>query len=186
MGRTFTHLTYEQRVEIKKLLDKGESKRSIADKFGVHVSTIYNEIERGMQNGQYVPQYAEELYRNNLSEKGPKAKLDIDKELAQHIAEMILNQEMSPKQIEMQLKKDPQYASRYISAQTIYLNIDKGKIPGVTRETLRTEEVTVYNDGQICIPKWVREKLQIKDGDIMHLEITKSGKIVYQKVKTKK
>lgn len=186
MGHTFTHLDHEQRIEIKKMLSRGESKRSIADKIGVDFSTIYREIKRGTQNGQYDPKYAEQQYRGNLLEKGPKAKLDIDKDLAQYIAEMILIQGMSPKQIELQLKKDPRYMQRGVSAQTIYLNIDKGKIPGVTRETLRTEEVTVYSDGLICIPKWVRAKLDIEDGDILHLDVMKNGKIVYQKIKNNK
>lgn len=36
MARTFTQLTYEQRAQIKQMLDQGISKRRIAETIGVH------------------------------------------------------------------------------------------------------------------------------------------------------
>ena len=182
MGRTFCHLSYEQRVKIRKMLDEGESKSEIAREIGVDRTTIYREIEKGMREGAYDPTYAEGVYRGYLTEKGPKAKLEYDEMLALHIADMILNKSMSPKKIELQLKQEPEYAERCVTAQTIYFAIDKGWIPGVTRETLQVEDVVVSTDGTVCIPKWVLKRLDLKIGDMMHLEVTDDGKIVYQRI----
>ena len=182
MGRTFCHLSYEQRVKIRKMLDEGESKSEIAREIGVDRTTIYREIEKGMREGAYDPTYAEGVYRGYLTEKGPKAKLEYDEMLALHIADMILNQSMSPKKIELQLKQEPEYAERCVTAQTIYFAIDKGWIPGVTRETLQVEDVVISTDGTVCIPKWVLKRLDLKIGDMMHLEVTDDGKIVYQRI----
>lgn len=65
MARTFTQLTYEQRVQIKQMLDQGISKRLIAETIGVHHSTVYREIERGTVNETYDPEYAEKKYQGN-------------------------------------------------------------------------------------------------------------------------
>ena len=71
MPRTYSHLSYEQRLRVKGLLDKGTKKVDIARALGVHNATIYREIDRGSINGIYDPGHAEEQYRGHLSEKGP-------------------------------------------------------------------------------------------------------------------
>ena len=70
MPRTFSHLSYEQRLRIKELLDKGTKKVNIARALGIHNATIYREIDRGSINGIYDPDHAEKQYRGHLSEKG--------------------------------------------------------------------------------------------------------------------
>lgn len=185
MGNAFNHLSYEKRLKIREMLDKGESKSKIADEIGVDRATIYREINKGTRNGEYDPDIAENIYRAGLMEKGPKARLEYDKNLAQHIADMILKQSMSPKKIEMQLKQEPEYAEKRVTAQTIYLSIDKGWIPGVTRESLQLEDVVLSSEGKICIPKWALNKLNLNAGDILHLEVTDDGKIIYQKIENK-
>ena len=40
---------------------------------------------------------------------------------------------------------------------------------------------TDVSGGQICIPKWVLEKLNLKDGDILDLTVTDDGKSIYRK-----
>ena len=47
MGRVYMHLTYDQRLAIKQMLERGNSKKEIAESIGVHTSTIYREIDRG-------------------------------------------------------------------------------------------------------------------------------------------
>lgn len=66
MPRTYSHLSYEQRLRVKGLLDKGTKKVDIARALGVHNATIYREIDRGSINGIYDPGHAEEQYRGHL------------------------------------------------------------------------------------------------------------------------
>lgn len=107
--------------------------------------------------------------------------MDANPELAAHIAELILNQKLSPERIIEHLKTENKYARIPLSKECIYYNLDKGRIPGVTKESLRTESSTLFSGGQIYIPKWVLEKLNLKDGDILDLTVTNDGKIIYRK-----
>lgn len=181
MPRTFTQLTYIQRCKIKELLDAGISKQAIAEIIGVHHSTIYREINRGTVKGQYNPEYAETQYQAKLAEKGQTAILDEKPELAAYIADKILREKWSPEKIAAALKEDKRFSKTPLSKEAIYDNLDKGRIPGVTRDALRTEFSTIFNDGQIYIPRWVLRKLDWKDGTVLHLEVTEDGKIIYQK-----
>ena len=45
VGRVYMHLTYDQRLAIKQMLERGNSKKEIAESIGVHTSTIYREID---------------------------------------------------------------------------------------------------------------------------------------------
>ena len=45
MPRTYNHLSYEQRLRIKELLDKGTKKVDIARALSIHNATIYREID---------------------------------------------------------------------------------------------------------------------------------------------
>lgn len=181
MARTFKHLSFEQKLSLKEMLDGGYPIAEIGTKLGYHRSTIYREIERGSVNGIYDPEYSEEQYQLKQAEKGPEAILDANPELAAHIADLILNQKLSPERIIEHLKAEDKYARIPLSKECIYYNLDKGRIPGVTRKSLRTESSTLFSGGQICIPKWVLEKLNLKDGDILDLTVTDDGKIIYQK-----
>ncbi len=65
MARGFTHLDYEQRLKIEKMLDEGVSKYRIADELGMDPSSIYREIKRGLRDGRYDPDYSNQKYQNN-------------------------------------------------------------------------------------------------------------------------
>ena len=39
----------------------------------------------------------------------------------------------------------------------------------------------MFSDGMICIPKWMRDHLQLQDGVSLHLEIIDSGIITITK-----
>lgn len=69
MGRVYMHLTYDQRLAIKQMLERGNSKKEIAESIGVHTSTIYREIDRGTVNGHYDPTAAEEAYQDKIGGK---------------------------------------------------------------------------------------------------------------------
>ena len=165
MGRVYMHLTYDQRLAIKQMLERGNSKKEIAERIGVHTSTIYREIDRGTVNGHY----------------DPTAVLEENPELANYIAKLILNQKLSPEKIVNVVKENPRFSKISLTKQTIYHSIITGKIPGVTKDSLRTEASTIFSNGQICIPKWVLEALKLKDGDVLDLNLKENGEIVYKK-----
>lgn len=181
MARTFSQLSYEQRLEIKKHLDSGISKRAIADLIGVHHSTVYREIDRGTINGIYDPDYSEEQYQAKMAEKGPTAILTANPDLASYIADLIINEYLSPDKIVTLLRKDKKYKSISLSRETIYNSIEAGLIPNVTKESLRSNSSTIFSGGHVIIPKWVMEKLELKDGDILQLEINDNNEIIYKK-----
>lgn len=183
MSNLYSHLSYKQRVRIKRLLDLGYSKREIAKDIDVHYATIYREIDRGTINNQYDPLYAEQKYQEKLKNKSQSTVLDEDPKLAEYISDLILKEKLSPEKIVSILKEDGRFDKYPASKETIYSYINKGKIPNVTRESLRKESSRIFCDGQIIIPKWVLKKLELKDGDVLDFELTDDGKIIYQKSK---
>lgn len=47
MARTYKKITYEERIQIKKMINEGIGAGQIAKVIGVHRGTMYNELERG-------------------------------------------------------------------------------------------------------------------------------------------
>ena len=180
VARTFNHLSYEQRLKIKEMLDGGFKKIDIARSLGVHNATIYREIERGSVNGVYNPNKSEEQYRDHLSEKGPQALCSMSPDLAEYIAKLILEEHLSPARIIDRLEHEEKWSTFPKSKPTIYSAIDNGLIPGVTRESLNSYMTTMFSDGQIHIAKWVRKQLDLNDGDELLFEII-DNKIVFRK-----
>lgn len=181
MARQFKHLSLEQRIQIQTMKGNGHTVMEIANALGVHRATIYNELKRGTVNNQYDPYYSQEASEENLGKGGPENKL-ANETLAGYIASLILNEHLSPEKIVNLLKDDSRgFSNIPQTPNTIYNAIDKGLIPGVTRESLLTSGSKLFSGGQITIPKWVLEKLNLKDGDILDLTVTDDGKIIYQK-----
>lgn len=180
MARTFSHLSYKQRLKIGEMLDDGFKKTDIARALGVNSSTIYREIERGSFNGFYDPTKSEEQYRDNLSEKGPQALCAVSSDLAAYISKLILEEKLSPARIVDRLEQEGKWPAFPKSKQTIYNAIDNGLIPGVTRESLNSYMMTMHSDGQTYIPKWVRNKMNLNDGDELLFEIV-DDKIILKK-----
>lgn len=175
------HLNLEHRLKIKEMLDSGRSISNIASVLGCHRATIYKELEKGNWKGDYNPYHAQSRYELNAKKKGRSDKLS-DMSLARYISDLILKEHLSPEKIIALLADDNRgFSGVPRSSKTIYSAIDKGLIPNVTRESLLRKYSTVFNDGQICIPQWVLEKLGIKDGDVLLLEVTEANEIVYRK-----
>lgn len=183
MGRTFKQLTYEQRQSIQNMLSYGYTNAEIAKRIGVHLSTIYRELDRGSVNGEYDPNYAEELYRRQLSGKGATPIVCIDPRLSEYIAHLILEEHMSLANIVDVLAQEKKFDVFPKSVPTIYTAIDNGLIPGVTRESLHSDTTTVYND-QMHLVKWVRERMNISDGDVLHFEVV-GNKLIFTKAESK-
>ena len=154
----------------------------MANALGVHRSAVYREIERGNTEDGYDPYYAQSLYEGRLKKKGrPECKLS-NKDLAGYISDLILNEHLSPEKIvDLLAEDDSGFPDVPQSPNTIYNAIDKGLIPNVTRESLLSKSCTVFSGGQICIPKWVLDRLHINDGDTLQLEVTEENEIIYRK-----
>jgi len=59
MGKIFSHLSYEERVKIAALFERGLSCRQIAGELGRHHSCIAYELTKRKVNGEYVPKKAQ-------------------------------------------------------------------------------------------------------------------------------
>ena len=183
MGKYYHHLSYDDRLLLKQMLDNEYSLKEIAEKLGVHISTIYREIKRFEKPSQYNPEIAQYVYSKELEAKGRKPKLQLDPNLAKYISQLILQESLSPVEIidRLRLENYPNFPS---SKTTIYAAIDSGLIPSVTRETLllKRKRTHMFSNGLIKIPKWICEELDLKDNEELYIDIA-DGKIIINKSK---
>lgn len=180
--RNYAHITYEQRLEIKNMIENKVPIREIAKKINLHYSTIYREIKKYTdENGRYLPENAQSEYEKKLHNK----KISIIEKyphLASFISEKILIDNMSPQQIEEFIKSESDlFRGISISRNTIYTAIDKGIIPGVTRENLHSPYTTMYSDGLLRVPKWILEKIKFSEGDRFLIDFSVNGQITFKK-----
>lgn len=187
MGRReFKQITYEQRRELKRLLDSGAGKPAIAKALGVCTSSVYNELRRGTLNGTYDPDYAEGLKQAYLRQKGPRLMLENNPALVNRIAALILEEHLSPERIVERFKQEGLAEGEYpLSDRTIYTAIDRGLIPNVTRDSLNADTTSMYDD-VLRLPSWFRNKLGLRDGDIFRFEANGAGQIILTKIGSKK
>lgn len=180
MGRVYLHFNIEKRRELLNLIESGKTVKEISTALGLHLSTIYREIERGTNPAtkKYDPEYSENEYRDMLGNKGKIPCLEDDKAMAERISDFILNDGLSPEQAINKLQQEGY--SQIPTKTTVYAAIDRGLIPGVTRENLQSKITSVFSDGMIHLPKWLREELNINDGDNLSIVI-ENGKIILDK-----
>lgn len=77
--RNLKYMTLDDRKTISRLYLRGDRPQDIADKLGVHVTTIYNELKRGdtgaldknMRPG-YSPLLAQQRIQENMRRRGRK------------------------------------------------------------------------------------------------------------------
>lgn len=175
------HIGLEQRQIIKEMLDLGRSVSEIADTLNVHRGTIYKELKRFDSRESYNPFYAQLQYERKSRNKG-RTEILSDTNLVKYISDLMLTEHLSPEKIVTVLaENNKEFSDVPQSVNTIYSAIDKGLIPNITRESLLPKVSTVFSGGQVCIPKWVLDKLDIKDGDELLLEVTKDNEIIYRK-----
>ena len=65
MGRSYSHLSREQRQVIADSLAIGKLAKDIAVTLSLHISTVYREIERGKNpdTNKYEPEFSENKYQ---------------------------------------------------------------------------------------------------------------------------
>lgn len=181
MGCAYSHLDLKKRNTIADMLRSKKSVKAIAETLGLHISTVYREIERGKNpsTGEYDPNYSESGYKRNLESKGKLPFFEENTEAAKLFATLILDYGYSPEQAITELTQ--QGYSHVPSKTTVYAAIDRGLIPGVTRESLNPKTTTVFSDGIVHLPRWVRDELLISDGDILSIQLS-DGQIIFKKV----
>lgn len=143
--RKFKQLTRADRLKIEALDKAGHRKQEIADQIGVHVSTIYREMERGRyihtnsdltEEERYSPDIAEEKYQQNLRDKGPDLKIGKDHKLAEYIEIKIADDGYSPGAVLGEIKAKGLKFETTISKPTLYSYIDKGVFFAITNKNL--------------------------------------------------
>lgn len=144
--RRFKHLSYNDRLKIEAMDNAGRTPKEIAEKLGVHISTIYRELKRGRYehlNGEdwttderYSPDIAEEAYRANLAAKGAPLKIGADHELANYIENRIVNDKYSPAAVLGEIHVKGLEFNTTICTSTLYSYIDKGVFLELTNKDL--------------------------------------------------
>ncbi|MBE0472210.1 MAG: IS30 family transposase [Methyloprofundus sp.] len=124
MGKSYTHVTQEERYQIYAYKKAGFSKIRIAEMLSRHVSTIKREFGRNKGQKGYRPQQAHEFAQERHQMK-PKAIKMTDK-MQQHIREK-LALEWSPEQIQGRLIAEGEAS---VCPKTIYEFIAQDKADG--------------------------------------------------------
>lgn len=124
MSQHYTHLTIDERYQIKAYTKAGFSNISIAAELGRHVSTINRELKRNQGLRGYRPKQAQSFYDQRHASK-PKA-VKLTSELKTVIAGK-LRLDWSPEQIQGRLKLEGQAC---VVPAVIYAFIRKDKANG--------------------------------------------------------
>lgn len=145
MRRRFRHLSRSDRLVIETMLKDGKSIKEIAERIGVHISTVYLEIKRGQYEHRnsdwttemrYSPDIAHQKYRENLKAKGPDLKIGNDQELADYIEKRIAEDGYSPEAVLGEIKQQGMEFQTTISKTTLYRYIDMGLFLTITNKDL--------------------------------------------------
>ena len=143
--RMFKHLTFTDRLRIERMLLDKKTKREIANTLRVHVSTIYREVERGQYEHlnsdyttemRYSPDIAQARYEATWSGKGADLKIGNDRELAQYLEDLIVEQHFSPDAALGEIKRRGLHFSTSICRTTLYSYIRKGVFLHLTSKHL--------------------------------------------------
>ena len=143
--RRFKHLTKADRLVIDTMLRDGKSEKEIAERIGVHESTIYREKKRGQymhrnsdytEELRYSPDIAHQKYRENLKAKGPDLKIGNDQTLADYIEKRIADDGYSPEAVLGEIKEKEIPFQTTISKTTLYRYIDMGLFVTITNKEL--------------------------------------------------
>lgn len=135
------HLNWEERIQIETLQREGLSSGDIGQRLGRPARTIRREIRRGWVihrleryrvQERYSADRGQAVYEDRMSSRCPCATLD--ERLVEHLRERIVEDRESPEAVAGRMKRDGlEYA---VCAKTIYNLIDRGRVPGVTNESL--------------------------------------------------
>lgn len=154
----FKTLKYSDRLKIEQLLLAGKSKKEIAERIGVHISTVYNEIKRGQYEHttthlttdlRYSPEKAQKRCEELLQVRGTQLKIGNDIEFANYLEHKIVDDDMSPAAVlgELKIKGTDKNFKTSICPTTLYSYIDKGIFLRLTNKELpvKSKKKRSYN-----------------------------------------
>lgn len=143
------NISFTQRLQLEAYLKAGLHKRDIADKLGVHISTVYNELKRGRFNYDkcyyvdwfgdkhykrmvgYDPKLAEQKYRFNLTSHGGTLKVANDYDFIRYVENRVLKDKISPCAVLGEIKRNNLFKTN-ISKTTLYRYIEQGVFLGLS------------------------------------------------------
>lgn len=135
MGAIYSYLTWIQRLQIEQCLKAKVPVKDIAERIGVHISTVYREVKRGRYRHtntdlttemRYSPDIAHQKYLDGLSAKGAPIKLAKDFEFANYIEKRIIEDRLSPGAVLGEIKHLGLKFDTSICTSTLYSYIEKG------------------------------------------------------------
>ena len=175
----YKRLSYEDRKQIEQMLSDGLPVSFIANTLNKTHQAIYHELKRCKSCSDYNADYAQQDYVTRNEGNGRTPLLEIDKALAQRISKLIQEDSLSPSDIVIRLREE-NCTHIPLSRNTIYAAIDKGLIPNVTRETLllKRKKTHMFSNGLIKIPRWICDKLDLRDGEDLDIDISDEGIII--------
>jgi IS30 family transposase len=141
--RKFKHISYNDRLKIEVLRKAGHKPKEIAEILHFHISTIYRELKRGefealnsdlTKETRYSPDIAQEYMNGVLSAKGADLKIGSEKEFADRIEEIIINEGYSPAAALAKAKTEG--IEFTVCITTLYSYIDKGVFLNLTLKDL--------------------------------------------------
>ena|SRR5207253_2830062 len=121
MNKTYRHLSEQDRIFLRIMLEKRYSKGKISEILGVHRSTIYRELKRNCFKHWHSNTdiyWSDTAHKNYLDRRKRKGKLDKDDNLKDYVHSK-LKSGWSPWQIEGRLKLENSEQC-IISHETIY------------------------------------------------------------------
>lgn len=119
------NLTYNQRLKIESFLTAGLSKKQIAEKLQLDLSTIYKEIKRGTQV-IYKADIAQQKYIFNCSARGAGLKIGKDIAFINYVEKRVLEDGLSPCAVLGEIKRNNLPFATRISKPTLYRYISMG------------------------------------------------------------
>lgn len=144
--RQFRHLSYSDRLRLETMCIDGVKPKDIADRLGVHVSTVYREVKRGRCvhlnyrtwtfEERYNPEGAEKRYRENLAAKGAPLKIGSDFALADYLERKIHDEKRSPAAALAEIDLEKQHFQTRVCISTLYSYIAKGVFLTLTNSDL--------------------------------------------------
>ena len=147
------NLSYTQRLVLEAYLKAKLHKKVIAEKLGVCLATVYNEIKRGeylhkeyvscdyigekkyKTIKRYSPEKAQERYVINQSAKGAPLKIGNDFEFVRFIEKRVIKDKISPCATLGEIKRKKMFRTN-ISKTTLYRYIETDIFPNIRTEHL--------------------------------------------------
>lgn len=151
------NITYTQRLQLEACLKAGLHKREIANKLGVCLATVYNELKRGEYQRKvhkytnwfgdnfykevtsYSPNLAEQKYRLNQSSHGAPLKVGNDYDFVRYVEKRILIDKLSPCAVLGEINRNNLFKTR-ISKTTMYRYIETGIFYNIRLQDLPTKQ----------------------------------------------